>query len=218
MDEGDTDDTECVICHLYCHESAVECDCCPRRRTCLRHAAALCECPPPRWRIAFRHSLAELQALLAEVSQRIPEGVLHEPPHPVPPVSPCTLSTTTSVLPNQSPHLVRAATSCRSSTISVLMHELITCNVGNEHVWISCLLLPDPLLFCSLTCLIKLFRLSCSVKYCTNPFNFLWNFIFQFCVAGRVCCGNGGQGGAAKGGRVHQGRGGPQQEQEPQHL
>lgn len=122
MDEGDTDDTECVICHLYCHESAVECDCCPRRRTCLRHAAALCECPPPRWRIAFRHSLAELQALLAEVSQRIPEGVLHEPPHPVPPVSPCTLSTISCGLPNQCPHLVRSATSCRSSTISVLLH------------------------------------------------------------------------------------------------
>ncbi len=74
MDESDTDDAECVICHAYCHESAVECECCPRRRTCLRHAAALCECPPPRWRIAFRHSLAELQALLQEVSQRIPEG------------------------------------------------------------------------------------------------------------------------------------------------
>ncbi|CAL8461880.1 g1411 [Coccomyxa elongata] len=78
MDEGDTDDAECVICHAYCHESAVECECCPRRRTCLRHAAALCECPPPRWRIAFRHSLAELQALLQEVSQRIPEDFAAE--------------------------------------------------------------------------------------------------------------------------------------------
>lgn len=74
MDAGDTDDAECVICHLYCHKSAVECECCPRRRTCLRHAHALCECPPPKWRLAFRHSLADLRALLCEVAARIPEG------------------------------------------------------------------------------------------------------------------------------------------------
>jgi histone demethylase JARID1 len=74
MDEGAADDAECVICHLYCHESAVECECCPGRRTCLRHAHNLCECPPGRWRLAFRHSLAELRVLLSEVAQRIPEG------------------------------------------------------------------------------------------------------------------------------------------------
>ena len=30
LDEGDEDDAECVICHAYVRESAVECDCCPR--------------------------------------------------------------------------------------------------------------------------------------------------------------------------------------------
>lgn len=30
MDAGDEDDCECVICHAYVRESAVECDCCPR--------------------------------------------------------------------------------------------------------------------------------------------------------------------------------------------
>jgi histone demethylase JARID1 len=74
MEPGDKDDAECVICHLYCRESAIECGCCPGRRTCLRHAANLCECAAASWRMAFRHSLADLQALLEEVSQRVPAG------------------------------------------------------------------------------------------------------------------------------------------------
>ena len=73
--DGDTEDAECVICHAYVHEAAVECACCPGRRTCLRHAHNLCECPPARWRLAFRHSLAELETLHAEVAARLPEGM-----------------------------------------------------------------------------------------------------------------------------------------------
>ena len=45
-----------------------------RRHTCLRHAGNLCECPPARWRLAFRHSMAQLAELHAAVRSRIPEG------------------------------------------------------------------------------------------------------------------------------------------------
>ena len=76
---GDTDDGECCICHAYVHESAVECACCPGRRTCLRHAGNLCECAPARWRLAYRHTLGELEALLAEVTARVPAGTIPSP-------------------------------------------------------------------------------------------------------------------------------------------
>ena len=75
MDNGAKDDAECAICRQYVHLAAVECDCCPGRRTCLRHAAALCECAPERWRLAFRHSLGELEAVAEEVAARVPAGV-----------------------------------------------------------------------------------------------------------------------------------------------
>lgn len=74
MDAGAKDDAECAICRQYVHLAAVECDCCPGRRTCLRHAAALCECAPEGWRLAFRHSLGELEALAEEVAARVPAG------------------------------------------------------------------------------------------------------------------------------------------------
>ena len=61
---------------LLLRQSAVECGCCPGRRTCLRHADALCECAPGKWRLAFRHSLGELGALLARVRARVPEGAM----------------------------------------------------------------------------------------------------------------------------------------------
>ena len=74
MDAGARDDAECAICRQYVHLCAVECDCCPGRRTCLRHAAALCECAPGRWRLAFRLSLGELAAVAEEVAARVPAG------------------------------------------------------------------------------------------------------------------------------------------------
>ena len=79
MDAGAKDDAECAICRQYVHLAAVECDCCPGRRTCLRHAAALCECAPERWRLAFRHSLGELEALAEEVAARVPAGARTDP-------------------------------------------------------------------------------------------------------------------------------------------
>ena len=45
-----------------------------RRHTCLRHAANLCECPPAKWRLAFRHSIAQLEELHESVLSRIPDG------------------------------------------------------------------------------------------------------------------------------------------------
>lgn len=48
---------------------------CHRRHTCLRHAANLCECPPAKWRLAFRHSIAQLEELRASVRSRVPEGI-----------------------------------------------------------------------------------------------------------------------------------------------
>jgi hypothetical protein len=45
-----------------------------RRHTCLRHAANLCECPPAKWRLAFRHSIAQLEELHESVRSRIPNG------------------------------------------------------------------------------------------------------------------------------------------------
>ena len=53
-DVGSSSDADCVICRLPLHLSAVECDCCPRRRTCLHHAANLCECPMRRRRLGRR--------------------------------------------------------------------------------------------------------------------------------------------------------------------
>ena len=41
----------------------------------MRHAANLCECPPAKWRLAFRHSIAQLEELRASVQSRIPEGI-----------------------------------------------------------------------------------------------------------------------------------------------
>ena len=57
-------DPECSLCHQYCHLATVECDCCPGRCACLPHAGGLCACPPSRWRLAFRYSLADLERAL----------------------------------------------------------------------------------------------------------------------------------------------------------
>jgi histone demethylase JARID1 len=77
--EKDEEAAECAICHASVYEAGVECGCCPGRFTCTRHADALCECPPARWRLAFRHSLGELAELLEQVRARVLEG--KSPPH-----------------------------------------------------------------------------------------------------------------------------------------
>jgi len=82
MAPGAGEDAACAICRQYVHLAAVECDCCPGRRTCLRHAATLCECPPARWRLAFRHALGELDALAADAAARVPAGAALESPNP----------------------------------------------------------------------------------------------------------------------------------------
>lgn len=66
---------ECTICHLPLHLSAVECDCCPRRRTCLHHAANLCECPMRRRRLAWRYTLQQLERLQVETQAAVPPAV-----------------------------------------------------------------------------------------------------------------------------------------------
>jgi C5HC2 zinc finger len=72
MRKSDRDDVECSVCRAYCHLSALECECSPGRYTCAEHAENLCSCAPQRWRLAFRHSLGELEALLAAVIARAP--------------------------------------------------------------------------------------------------------------------------------------------------
>eukprot|EP00884_Botryococcus_braunii_P010330 jgi/Botrbrau1/19299/Bobra.0073s0042.1 len=74
MQEGETEDAECAICHQIVHCSAVECACCPGRYVCLHDAERLCDCPPEQWRLAYRHSLAELEDMLQAVKSRVPEG------------------------------------------------------------------------------------------------------------------------------------------------
>ena len=76
MDFGLTEDAECAICHMPLYLSAVECDCCPPRRTCLHHAASLCECRMRRRRLAWRHTLKELRALEAGVTAQVPADVV----------------------------------------------------------------------------------------------------------------------------------------------
>jgi hypothetical protein len=71
MDFGDLSDPGCAICHLPLHLSAVECDCCPRRRTCLYHATNLCECPMRRRRLAYRYTLRELEGLEEGVTAKV---------------------------------------------------------------------------------------------------------------------------------------------------
>lgn len=77
MHSGCKDDAECAVCHCYLHLSAVECKCCPKRYVCLRHADSLCECPPSSWRLAYRHSLGELERILAGLKARAPAGKSH---------------------------------------------------------------------------------------------------------------------------------------------
>jgi len=76
MDFGDQHDPECAICHLPLHLSAVECDCCPRRRTCLHHAANLCECPMRRRRLTWRYTLRELESLEEGVAAKVTKEVV----------------------------------------------------------------------------------------------------------------------------------------------
>jgi histone demethylase JARID1 len=67
MADGDEEDVQCSVCHQYCHFSVLECDCSDGRAACARHAGALCACPPHRWRLAYRYTLAELDRQLADV-------------------------------------------------------------------------------------------------------------------------------------------------------
>jgi histone demethylase JARID1 len=75
MRAGDRQDAACAVCHLFLHLSAVECECCPRRRACLHHAAALCGCPMRKRRLAWRLTLQELDALAAAAAARVPSAL-----------------------------------------------------------------------------------------------------------------------------------------------
>ena len=59
---------ECALCHQSCYFAAIECDCCPSRSACLAHASSLCACPPSRWRLAFRFSLADLERYVGVIA------------------------------------------------------------------------------------------------------------------------------------------------------
>lgn len=65
--EGEQD-TECVICHQTCHFAFMQCECCPTRAACLVHASSLCACPPSRWHLAFRYSIADLERLVEAIA------------------------------------------------------------------------------------------------------------------------------------------------------
>ncbi|GMH09395.1 hypothetical protein Nepgr_011236 [Nepenthes gracilis] len=59
------EDRTCIICQQYLYLSAVVCRCRPSTFVCLEHSEHLCECSPKKQRLLYRHSLAELNELVA---------------------------------------------------------------------------------------------------------------------------------------------------------
>ncbi|KAL2936476.1 Lysine-specific demethylase 5B [Bienertia sinuspersici] len=62
---GTEEDPTCIICQQYLYLSAVVCRCRPSTFVCLEHWERLCECNPRKRSLLYRHSLAELDELLA---------------------------------------------------------------------------------------------------------------------------------------------------------
>ena len=72
--EDSTEDKECAHSHALLHLSAVTCKCCPQRYVSLQHSDKLCKCEPSSQKLVYRHSLAELEELVAGVHAQIQAG------------------------------------------------------------------------------------------------------------------------------------------------
>ncbi|CAH8360623.1 unnamed protein product, partial [Eruca vesicaria subsp. sativa] len=66
---GIEEDTTCIICQLFLHLSAIIGKCRPSVFSCLEHWKHLCECEPPKLRLVYRYTLAELHGMAQEVEK-----------------------------------------------------------------------------------------------------------------------------------------------------
>eukprot|EP01137_Pigoraptor_chileana_P023900 Opistho-2@90972 len=64
------DERECVVCRMASYWSCVACSCKPKRMACLDHAKELCPCAPANKTLLLRHSVAEMDALVAKLQSR----------------------------------------------------------------------------------------------------------------------------------------------------
>lgn len=65
LSELTQDHPECAVCKAYLYLHAVECPAAaPRRYCCAHHAHALCDLPPARWTLHYRHSIHELRGIV----------------------------------------------------------------------------------------------------------------------------------------------------------
>ncbi|KAJ4954062.1 hypothetical protein NE237_030894 [Protea cynaroides] len=61
---GTEEDPTCIICLQYLYLSAVVCSCRPSAFVCLEHWEHLCECSPSKHWLLYRHTLADLNAMV----------------------------------------------------------------------------------------------------------------------------------------------------------
>ncbi|XP_027080412.2 lysine-specific demethylase JMJ17-like [Coffea arabica] len=61
---GSEEDPTCIICQQFLYLSAVVCRCRPSAFVCLEHWEHLCECKASKHRLLYRHTLADLKALV----------------------------------------------------------------------------------------------------------------------------------------------------------
>ncbi|CAM6048844.1 unnamed protein product [Sphagnum compactum] len=62
-----TDERECELCKYDLHLSAISCECCLDKFSCLLHGHLLCSCPWNKKTLLYRYTLEELTLLLAAV-------------------------------------------------------------------------------------------------------------------------------------------------------
>ncbi|KAJ4850539.1 hypothetical protein Tsubulata_036378 [Turnera subulata] len=68
---GTEEDPTCIICKQYLYLSAVVCRCRPSAYVCLEHWEHICECKSSRFRLLYRHTLAELYDLVLALDKFI---------------------------------------------------------------------------------------------------------------------------------------------------
>eukprot|EP00252_Welwitschia_mirabilis_P018476 TRINITY_DN4105_c0_g1_i1.p1 TRINITY_DN4105_c0_g1~~TRINITY_DN4105_c0_g1_i1.p1 ORF type:complete len:1382 (-),score=296.77 TRINITY_DN4105_c0_g1_i1:53-4198(-) len=66
----DTSERECFICFYDLYLSAVGCECCPQRFSCLDHARQLCSCPWARKFLLSRYDIMELEVLTEALERK----------------------------------------------------------------------------------------------------------------------------------------------------
>jgi hypothetical protein len=88
-----TDERECELCKYDLHLSAISCECCPDKFSCLLHGHLLCSCPWNKKTLLYRYTLEELTLLLAAVEGKpgavskwtnfeLQLSIPESPPHP----------------------------------------------------------------------------------------------------------------------------------------